>query len=741
MVKISRSEEDIVNEAKKRYKRCEEWESSARENYLYDLKFVEGDSSNLFQWPDGIARSRSQVDRPCLTVNKTKKHCLQIINDARQNESSIQIRAVGSGASEEAAEIREGIIRHIEYQSNAQAAYACATDTQVKGGIGYYRVTTDYADEDSFDQEIYIRRVSDPLSIYIDPDIMEFDGSDMRFAFVSKDMSLDDYELNYGKSEEGHNSSPLGTGTGDGWENEDHIRVCEYYRRIETKDKLHELSNGETIRESTVNDANDDDTFPTNDGLEVAQQNGMVTQSREILVPKIEWFLIAGSKIVDRNIWPGKYIPICRVVGEETVIDKKLDRKGHTRALIDPQRIYNYWTSSAVEFVALQGKTPYIASSESIEDYEDEWKSANQDNLAVLPYNATDDAGNKLEPPRRADPPQMAPAYISGLQIAKDEMMMASGQYEANMGQRSNEVSGKAVQERQRQGDNSTYHFIDHQSQAVRYCGRIINDLIPHIYDTARVIKILAVDGTQRTIQIDPNQQQSHIQHQDPDDDENFNPQEITASFNPNVGKYDVIVDIGPSFASARQDTFNALTQIIQSDPALMQVAGDLMMKNAPFPEADEIAKRLRNMVPKQALGQAPDPQIGQLQQMLAQQHATMSEMSQKLQKAESKQSEQSMQKDIDWYKAETDRMKAVGGIDPDAMMPIIRQMVSQILGTPVNQLIAAHAQENEAMAGSDTQLQNAQAQQASQQAQQSAQNASQLSAQNAQQSQAGTNK
>lgn len=692
------SDDKIVAQAKKRFERCESYESKARENYLYDTKFAAGDSSNMYQWPEAISRSRSSNDRVCLTINKTMQHCRQIINDSRQNESQIEIRPVGNGATYEAAQIFEGVVRHIEYQSNAQAAYSNANFHQVIGGIGYWRVTTDYSHDDSFDQEIYIKRVADPLSIYLDPDIGEFDGSDARFGLVFRDMSRDEYEESYGDMDDVEgNVSPLGTGSNDGdaWDSEDHVRVCEYYRRLDGTDKLHELDNGMTVRESDVIEK--EKTHPG-----IRDQLGINSvRSREISSPQIEWFLIAGSKIIDKKKWPGKYIPIVRCVGEEIVIDKVMDRSGHVRQLIDAQRQYNFWSSAAVEQVALIGKTPYISPIEAIEGFEEEWRDANLENKAILAYNAFSEDGREIPKPERQAPPQMAPAYLSGLQIAKDEMMMVSGQYEATFGAKSNETSGRAVQERRRNGDNATYHFIDHFSQAIQYTGRILVDLIPKIYDTARVLKILGQDGTQTTVQLDPSNQNAHQQVQDPDDDENYDPQQVASIFNPNVGVYEVEADIGPSFSTRRQETFQALSQMMTQNKELAAIAGDIMFKAADFPLADEVAKRLRAMVPKQALGKdQPDPQVVQLQQQMAQQHQAMMEITNKLQQAQNKASQHDP--NLEWYNAETQRLAVVGKIDAAALMPIVRELVSQVLGQPANPIIAMHQQENSMMPGSD---------------------------------------
>lgn len=694
---VSDADQKILDEAKQRFEQCESWEADARANFLFDTKFCNADSENLYQWPEDIARDRGGSNRPVLTINKCMQHCLQIINDQRQNQSMVQVRPVASGANYESAKVFEGIIRHIEYQSNSSAVYTHACESQVIAGIGYWRVLTDFISNDSMDQEIYIKSVADPLSIYMDPDIeIGGDGSDSSFAFVYKDLPKDEFERKYPKDKDiTGDQNPLGVGSqwadDDIWISKEHVRVVEYFRKVYKKDTLHLLDNGSTVRESDVE--NEDENQPgIRDQLDVNS-----ISSRDIDVPTIEWFLLGGSRVLDKKVWPGKTIPIIRVLGTEVCIDKRMDRRGHTRALIDPQRIYNYWSSSAVEFVALQSKSPFIAPIEAINGFETDWAMANILNKPYLPYNGLDETGQPIPKPERAPPPIMGQAYLSGLQIAQSEMQMVSGQYEANMGQKSNEVSGTAVNARQRQGETATYHFIDHFAQAIRATGRLLIDLIPKIYDTERVLRVLGEDGSERAIKIDPNASLAHQKMQE-EDATDYDPMAIQSIFNPQVGQYDVIADIGPAYATRRQDTFNAISKILERNEAIFPIVGDLLFKSADFPLADKLAERLYNMVPPQALGQA-DPQVQQLQMQLQQANMVMQKLQNELEQARNKADNNAAKNQVETYRSETDRMKAIGMIDPAAMMPIIRQMVSEALGTPINPLIAAHALENAQMA------------------------------------------
>ena len=681
----SDQDEELLREAREQFRRVYDWEAKFRQAFINDVRFANGDSDNHWQWPEGLFSQRDGQDRPALTVNKTRQHVLQIVNDARQNKPQVRITPVSDEATKEAADVFEGVVRHIEYVSNAQTAYDTATEHQVQGGIGWWRVITDYEAADSFDQAIFIRRVKDPLSVYMDPDIQEADGSDARFAFVVDELPREEFEAKYPEYVDRVPQAGWAEIDG-GWLDEDHVRVAEYYRRVEDADTLFLLPDGSTLRESDI------------EGEEArALVRQTAVRTRQVNWDRIEWVKIVGGLIVERNEWPGRYIPLVRVIGEEQVIEGRLERKGHVRALKDPQRIYNYWTSSAVESVALQSKTPYIAAAESIENYQHYWDTANTENHSVLPFNAMDDAGRQLPPPQRQDPPQMAQAYVQGIQISQQEMMMASGQYQPTMGQPApNEVSGRAIQLRQRQGDNATYHFIDHLSIAIRFTGRILIDLIPKVYDTPRVLRILQLDGSIDRVQLDPNAPQALTMLQAPNQQQAGvapTPQQLAAQsviriFNPAVGQYEVQADVGPAYQTRREEAFNAFLQVVNTAPMLMNVVGDLLFKAADFPMAEELAERLQRMVPPQALGTGPGPQEQALQQQLQAAQAHVALLGEKLSVAEMKLRARDEQKDIDAYQAVTQRMGTLlnaektdsAYADGSEMRALITQMVRDAL-------------------------------------------------------------
>lgn len=661
------TDDQIVKEAKENFRLCQAWEADARNRAIEDLKFANADPDNGWQWEGDLAQARKDDQKPCLTINKTRQHCLQIINDAKQNKPGVNIRPVGDGATYEAAQVFEGVVRHIEYQSNAEQAYDTATMFQVEAGIGYWRVITDYVSDDSFDQEIFLKRIKNPNAVYLDKNISEADGSDARYGIVFEDVPKSVFKKEYPKFADIANTA---LDKNDDWIDTDTVRVAEYYRKDNVEDELcafivppgyEEEGQQIIVRKSKMTD--------DQRALYELVKKDETTQTRKIVTDEITWYKIAGNQVIDQRPWLGKYIPIVRVIGEETIIEGRLDRKGHTRAMKDAQRMYNYWTSEATAQVALQTKSPYLAPAEGIEGLEEYWKDANVKNAAVLPYNSVGENGVAIPPPQKIQPPQMANAYIEGMRICQDQMMMTSGQYQSQFGQNENATSGKAINERQRQGDTATYHFIDNLAVAIRFTGKILIDLIPKIYDTERVIKILAKDGTESSVKIDPQQQGAY---QELEEDR----QEVAAIFNPNVGRYEVESDIGPGYATRRQEAFNAMTQIAAQNPEFMKVAGDLLWKSADFPLADQLAERWAKIIPANVIGDGPPPEVQQMQQQLQMMQDAIVNLQKKL-------DDKSVDQDVKVYDAETRRITAIGNsgpaISPEEIRPVLIQLITEI--------------------------------------------------------------
>jgi hypothetical protein len=643
----------VILEAKERFKRAQDWETNFRRLFVVDSKFAYGDSDNGWQWPDDIRRDREVNKRPALTIPIIQTHLNLIKNDARQNKPSIKISPTDNEASFESAQIYEGLIRDIEYKSHAQDIYDDVGDDQVDGGIGYCRLEQYYPDEKSFDQALRISPVPNALSVYLDCDIKLKDGSDAKWGFVFDETPRKEFEREYPDVDLDAISNGVSFDANDDWVRQDYVRTAEYYRILFKSDTLYWVRDGQG-NESTFLASEAPKGFK--DTLEAP---GTDSKTRDVKTKQLEWYKIAGNAIIKRDTKrKGNYIPIARAVGIEKVISGQLERKGFVRSLKDSQRMYNYHASGAVEYGALQTKTPWTGAAAAFEGNEVAWNNANRDNAAYLTFKHLDSEGNPLPEsalPRRIDPPTSAAVMIKGMEDASTQMQMITGQYAAQQGAPSNEKSGKAIQERQRQSDIATYLFVNNLAIMIRHLGRMIVDLVPHIYDTKQVINILGKDGTQQMVQLDPKQE-------DPYSSTTVEGVEQVL-FNPAVGKYEVQADIGPAYSTQRQEAYNAFVQIITGAPALIDEIGDLMFRSADFPLADKIAERLRRKIEANApyllKDGATNPQMAQMQAALTQAQGQVGELIQKLAEKNLELKDKQEDRNIRSYEAESHRLTA----------------------------------------------------------------------------------
>jgi hypothetical protein len=286
---------------------------------------------------------------------------------------------------------------------------------------------------------------------------------------------------------------------------------------------------------------------------------------------------------------------------------------------------------------------------------------------------------------------------VSGLQIAQNEMMMATGQYQAQLGENENAKSGVAINARQRQGDRATYHFIDNQAIAIRFTGKIIIDLIPKIYDTPRIKKILAQDGSRINVKIDVNAKQGLQNVGDPNNPLMDNGQKVEeVIFNPNFGMYDIQADTGPSFATKRMETSQNMMELIKADEKIAAVGGDILVRNMDFAGAEELALRLNNMLPPQVKGEGLPPEVEQVMHQASDQiqalQAQVADLTRQLKDKTTELTQKGQRLDLDFkdkattharedYKAETERLRDIfnTAADGDGMDPTLKKIFKQL--------------------------------------------------------------
>jgi hypothetical protein len=562
------------------------------------------------------------------------------------------------------------MIRHIEYISDADVAYDTACENQVSYGEGYITLMTEYCDENTFDQDIKIGRIRNSFSVYMDPLIQDPTGADAKYCFITEDLTKAEYERQY------PDAAPISTlqslGVGDqsisNWLNEDTVRIASYYYIDYDKTKLNLYPGNQSAFEGTPEDKMLKDMF------------GKPVKSRMSERPRVMYCKINGYEILEQKEWAGKWIPVIRVIGNEFEVDGRLYVSGLVRNAKDAQRMYNYWVSQEAEMLALAPKAPFIGYGGQFEGYEDKWKTANTNNWPYLEVNpdVTDGQGAVLPLPQRAQPPMASSGLLQAKAGASEDIKSTTGQYNASLGMGSNERSGKAILARQREGDVGTYHYGDNLTRAVRHVARQLVDLIPKIYDTQRIARIIGEDGETKMIKINPDQPMPV--------NKIVNEQGIVIEkiYNPGVGKYDVVATTGPGYATKRQAALEAMAQLLQGNPQLWSVAGDLFVKNMDWPGAQEMAKRFQKTIDPKFLSDGDeDPALQAAQQQIQAMGAEMEQMHQMIQNVGKSIEMQDLERkefetQIKAYDAETKRIAAVqAGMSEEQIQDIAMGVVA----------------------------------------------------------------
>lgn len=602
--KESSKNSELLKTAKKRFQQGAEAWSEIFKNALDDLKFRAGE-----QWPDDIRAMRERTNKPCLTINRIPQFIRQLTNDQRQNRPSIKVNPFDDKADVDTAKIFQGLIRNIEVSSNADVAYDTAFEGGAGTGIGFFRLVTQYESPISFNQELRIKRIRNPQNVILDPHSQEPDGSDANWGFVFEEMSRDEFRAKYKDSELSMmNDWRSLASTYSGWVSEDTCRIAEYFYKEFEETEIALLINGEVIEVSKL-----PADIPSN----------QIQAKRTAQMPKVKWCILNGFEVLEETEWPSEFIPIIPVIGDELDVDGKRILEGIVRHAKDPQRMYNYWATNETETIALAPKAPFIGAEGQFEGHESKWQTANIQNHAYLEYKPVSLNGQPMPPPQRNvfEPPVQG--ITNARMLSVEDMKATTGMYDAALGNRSNEASGVAIQRRAAQAQTSNYHFIDNLSRSIRHCGRILIDAIPRVYDTARAIRILGEDGEPELVMIN----------------QIFNHNGQNKLYNFGAGKYDVSVAVGPSFATKRQEAVASMLDLTKSYPQVAQVAGDLMVRNMDWPGAQEIADRLKKMLPPnivddkkdQALPPQAQAQIEQLGMMIEQLTAQLNEANEKI--------------------------------------------------------------------------------------------------------------
>ena len=645
-------EQDLYTQYCANIKADIEAKSEERELMRDDQRFAAGD-----QWPDLIRKGRELDGRPIQTINRLPAFIDQIVGDARQNKPSIKVHA-GEDGDEDIAAIYDGLIRAIQNESNADFAYDTAVENTACFGFGAWRIKTDYESEDSFNQIILIERISDPLSVYFDKNAVLPDYSDARHVTVRVKLTKDEYKQRWPKKEESdYNFDDF---TADWVVDKDQVIVAEYWHKVDEKATLYAVQDFEGNTQVTLDKPEDD---------------SLIVNQRETTITKVKCCMMSGAGILETTDWAGKYLPIVGVNGKEDLVDGKRTLRGLVRFAKDPQRMYNYWRTIDTEQKALAPKAPVLVTAKQIEGYEDQWQEGLTRHAPYLVMNSDPSASM----PQRINAGIVDKGANEAALMCVDEMKSTTGIFSASLGEQDNEKSGRAILAQQRKGDTANFAYIDNIARAIKWTGRIIIDLIPKIYDAARVVSVMGSDGSKKLERIN----QVVMQKGEP------------KNIDLTTGKYDLVVTQGASYATKRIEALNSMVEIARVNPAIMQIAGDLIIKAMDWDGADEIAERMKKMLPPQLQeNEGEDGEQKQLppevQAMIEQGKQQIDEMGKHIQMLEAEKDDKDDELRLKKYEIDVKAEIEFAKLAKDAGMPI--EQVMQI----VNDALANAAQQPE---------------------------------------------
>ena len=615
------SQEAFLDDMREEFRADVDFDRINREQALDDKKFSAGE-----QWDPIVLRQREGL--PCLVINNIPQFTAQIVGDWREARAAIKV--IPSNDEDTAvASVRSDIVRSIETQSRADRVYDSAFESLVQCGDGAYRISVEYARNDVFDQDLFIRPIEDALSVVWDRFSVDPTGRDAKRCFVSDKIPKKEFIRKYGNIPASRldDTTLMADLVNDGWSDDECYQVTEYWRLIERQRLMGLFEGGQTF-------------ILTDDNMEdLMELYGAPIKTRLTWVSYAQMHLCTGFAILSG---PYEYqltrLPVIRMSGRVVNVGGRRIRYGMVRFMKDSVRLKNFFRSIAAEQLGYAPKAKWMATESAVAGREDELRKAHLTRDPLLIFNDEAEFGRNVQ---RVDPPGVEVALLNEAQVNTQDMKDITGIHDATLGIRSNEVSGRAIQARQRQGNLANLTFHDNANAAIVEGGDVINQLMPQVYDSTRIMRTIGEDQVVKFVRIN-----------DPMD-----PNAINLS----AGHYDVAMTVGSSYATRRVEAAQAMMDAIQVWPDLMGIAGDLVAKAQDWPGADKLAERLKKTIPPQflseeeqqdTLGVTPE-QIQQMQIALQEGAAQMAELEQQLK-------DKTIEHQIALYNAETQRIRAL---------------------------------------------------------------------------------
>lgn len=658
---------------------CEKWRTWFKYNidqYHEIQQFVLGR-----QWKQDEEDMLQTFKKVPLQFNKLATLVNTLLGEQQQNTPQLDVRPL-STCDEQTAEIRAIITKDIMLSTDAKTVYQQAASQAFTGGFGAYMYDTYYKSQDSWDLEICLRSCKDPTRYFWDisaDDVCKTDGmhagyyyrmSRAKFRAVhGKDIEekiLKDANVTQSEEEIALVSEPGRVPDGDqfSWADDDSITILHYYKRTYVKDTLYKMSNGKTLNQDEMgelilksqefvqkmqqSEQMQPDMFgemPQQNMGEGSEINGewitlyddgepvRIEDKRPVKKSKIMHYHIAGDYILEKSEFPSEDLPII-FMDQHSFYQK--DGKQVCRPFIidciDAQRYLNYLGTQSAFILKVSRYDQFMMSKQNARGLDTQKIWTDPSNIQGALYYDESPSGAK---PEQLMPPELSRSLMEQYQRAQDDLYTSTGMYPARLGQQGTEVSGAAVDARTRQGNNPTFVAFNSVSRAVAGGGKIANQMVPRVYDTERVIRLLNPMNGESLITV------------------NKQSDEYGALIENDIrkGSFEVILQAGPSYEGQKSQALESLNGIIQADPQLFSLIADLYAENLPLANTIEIKNRLKTLVPPQIIeagktGKMPPPQQQQPdpQQVLAQQDMQIKQGQLQLKQQEIQQKAQAVQ-------------------------------------------------------------------------------------------------
>jgi len=580
------ADEELLREIREDFTYFRDFWTDNHNEWKTDLKFVSGDP-----WDPDAREEREDNSRPVLSPDELGQYLNAAINNLRQNKRAIKVNPTGQGATDKDAERRAAIIKGIEYKSNAQSAYTNAFENAINCGMGFFRVTTKIISDEG-EVNPWIKIIENPLSVLLDPNAKEADFCDQKRCFVMDVLRKRDFARKYPKAQK-RSFEADDVKIAPDWFQAENILVAEYWRV---------------------------------DGYDENGEGGKVTQ-----------YITNGLEILEKNDWPGSWIPIIAVTGKKMLVPRgneiKIMYASMIRLARGPQKMLAYIASQEAEEFGMAPRAPFVGYVGQFETDKDSWELLNKVPRAYVQADpVVDEATSSILPlPARPAFTPNAQAY----EIAKESWRRS---IQASMGitplptaaQRQNEKSGVALDKIQSQQAIGSFHFTDNFDRAIENAGRQVNELITLVMDTPRQVGVRQPDDTHDMMHVAPGGQGA--------------PPDVAPedTFDPTKGEFDVTISTGMSYQSQREEASAFVDTLIgemANLPLPPQAKATLLARAISLKDIGPIGDELAKIIDPQGDGEPVPPQaqqmIAQLQQQLQALNAACQHYEQKIQELE----------------------------------------------------------------------------------------------------------